>query len=179
MARSKAAKRLARRKQAKRVSAMAPMPRRGARRGRPPTRHDVGPTAQTVAKLRPDTLTTLRALKIDGEPFLDATQVEAGEEILRAWITITAGCGYRSHFGYAPIDRASSERLQKTWRHWSAELFPRCYVRPALVVQWINPKLFGETAAGCDTDPKGSAGVLRKALVWWKLAARDAGRDAQ
>lgn len=187
MARSRAQKRAVRkRRQATQLAAAAPPARHAtASRGRPKEPRDVGPTVETARKLKPNTLNELRAMKVDGEPFLTADLVEAGEEIHRTWVIITAGSGFKSHAGGSSVDSNDSKRLQATWRRWCAEdatgrpfneLFRRCFVRPAIVVQWINPTLFGEGAGGCDRDPKGAAGVLRRALEWWRLAARDVAR---
>lgn len=179
MPKSKAQRRAAQKKRLAMIAALKlPSDRRTVTvRGRPKEPREIGPTAETLAKLQPSTLADLRAFRVDGEPFLSADLVEAGEEIHRAWVVITAGSGFKSHAGGSGADSKASERLQKVWRHWAGELFARCLVRPAKVVEWINPKLFGEDVApSCDRDPKGAAGVLKRALEWWRLASRDVGR---
>jgi hypothetical protein len=180
MATSKAQKRITRRKhQAKRLAVIAPTKRVTVRRS---SRLEAGPTPQTVAKLKPDTLVMLRALKVNGEPFLDANLVEAGEEVLRAWMLITSAVDCRSPSPGAGIDRASTERLQRVWRRWCGvshgqlppdELYRRCLVRPSVVVDWIKH------SDSCDRDPKGAAGVLKRALEWWRLAARDVAKSGK
>lgn len=177
MARSKAQKRAAKRKrQAIKIAAVvAP----SVRAGRPREPREIGPTPQTLAKLQPDTLVMLRAFKIDGEPFLDENLVEAGHEILRMW-KLRCPNGYLSG-GSGGGDEKPTDKMELTWQRWCGlregqlppnELYRRCLVTPGKVVDWLRH------SDACDRDPKGAAGVLKRALEWWRLASRDVGRMA-
>lgn len=169
MARSKAQKRKVRRKkQAERMAAMTParllpLVMRGRKKDGP-----VGPTPETLAKHRPDTLQMLRDLRINGEPFLDADLVEAGHQIMRAWKLFCPN-GFPSG-GSGGGDPKPTDRLEAHWLRWCgppSELYRRCYVTPGKVADWLRD------SAACDRDPKGAAGVLKRALEWWRQAARD------
>lgn len=198
MPKSKAQKRANRKKRnALRLAMSAPLTtgkHAVATRGRPKVDRDVGPTAQTLAKLKPDTLAMLRMLKVKDEPFLSAELVEAGNEILTAWEQITIVVDRRTYIGGGSAS-LESERLQKIWRRWCGlpqrpwaefktisdfttghgELFKRCSVGPDVIAGWLLPNT--------SDDPKrrefdiGAKDTLKRALEWWRQAARDVGRS--
>jgi hypothetical protein len=180
MARSKAQKRIAKKKRhAARLAAMMPATRTGryaARTaGRPKEPREVGPTKETAAKLKPDTLAMLHAMRVDGEPFIGVDLVEAGHEILRVW-KLKCPNGFPSGGPGGGYEKPT-DKMEDTWRRWCGlrdgqvppnELYRRCLVTPGKVVDWLRD------SSTCDRDPKGAAGVLKRALEWWRLAARDA-----
>lgn len=137
------------------------------KRGRPKREGDVGPTPETLAKLRPDILDGLTKARL-----LTKEQAIAGREIIDAWECITnpvsaAHAEWSRVAGRNDVEGPRVERLQRVWRHWAAEMPARTHVRCFVVVEWI----MGDRL--CDSDPKGAAGVLKIALEWWLKAGQE------
>lgn len=124
----------------------------------------VGPTPETLAKLRPCVLKTLAASYVDGLPMLENDEVEAGYRVAQAYRIVTGLVGYR------PIDLAKiapsagglndrGERLARVYVAWGNRCQPILGIRPHVVVEMIEQ----ERGIG------GHAGVrlLARALRLW------------
>lgn len=143
--------------------------------GRSQVQHDIGPTPQTVANHRPDTLSELLRLKV-----IDASLVKAGHDAERGFRNRAPnGTGSR---GAGPgVDPHTVDVIDLTYIRWCVqdslgrpynELRRRCGVEPDTVVDWLNN--FDLWAR----DDKAEEGALIKALEWWKEAAREAAKWA-
>lgn len=132
---------------------------------------ETGPTPQTVANLKPDTLKHLLELGV-----IDKQLVGAGMDIDRCW-GMRVPNDFRSHGAGPGIDPDTERDLQLTWRRWCEvdslgrvhnELLRRCRVYPGTIVQWLR-----DFSLWSDNDEReGSA--LVKALQWWLEAKREA-----
>lgn len=103
----------------------------------------VGPTPETVAKLRPCVLKTLAASFRDGLPMLTNDEVEAGYRIAEAFHIITGLVGVR------PLDLGKiapstgglndrGERLARIYVAWGNQCMPVLHVRPHVIVEMIE-----------------------------------------
>ncbi len=99
---------------------------------------------------------------------------------MRVW-KLRCPNGYSSG-GSGGGDEKSTDQMELTWQRWCGvakgqmppnELYRRCLVTPGKIADWLRD------SASCDSDPKGAAGVLKRALMWWRQAARDAARYGQ
>lgn len=150
---------------------MVVLPKRGR-----PAQKEIGPTEQTVANQKPDTLKEL--LRLD---LITKQQMMAGENVLRAWRIRTSEVDNRTRQpGYSEHDSDTSERLQLTWVKWCGrragelppdELYRRCSVRPDVIVGYITDYAF----IGWGADA-GALGVLKRALDWWAAAEGEVGK---
>lgn len=169
---SKKSKKEARRAFARRIARMAPPPSKALRLVKPKV--EAGPTAQTVANLKPDTLKHLLELGV-----IDKQLVGAGMDIDRCW-GLRVPNDHRSHGAGPGIDPETEEDLLLTWRRWCEvdsldrpcnELHRRCRVYPGTIVQWLRDFVLW---SGNDNSAKPKCSTLVKALKWWQEAKREA-----
>lgn len=176
---SKSSKKRARRKQqARKLAKTTPAMRLPLIRvvGRRPADPDIGPTPQTVANQRRDTLRELLRLGA-----IDVSLVKAGHDVERGFRS-RAPNGGGSRGAGPGVDPRTVDVIDLTYMRWCVndslgrpynELRRRCGVDPDQVVDWLND--FARWAK----DDKADDGVLIKALEWWKEAAREAARNAE
>lgn len=140
--------------------------------GKPP-QPDVGGTAETIAKQMADPLIMLEHMKL-----ITRAQGKAGLAIIGQWRAIVppSVAGTTRGGGREP-DPDDIEQAEETYRLWCwamdgrpSELFRRCMVSPAKVVEWMTDQ--EGIARTFDFNEKGALGVLKRALDWWIEAAQ-------
>ena len=123
----------------------------------------VGPTPETVAKLRPWRMQQLLERGPD-QGGIDAQAFEAAVDIAESFRLITAVVGFKPlDLGRIGVGNggmgARGERASRVYIAWGNELKRRLHVRPHIVVEWIEDERALNDA--------GSINLLNRSLNLW------------